>query len=110
MTSDWVHGFGHTPVCKILLQMRSNMSIVASPPALDNVMIETEGTPEEFEEMVRVMNRCMMANDYRDNSYVETVTKRMTAVREGIRKDAGTDEQNFQLRFPGVIYLAHKPR
>ena len=42
MTSDWVHGFGHTPVCKILLQMRSSTSIVAPPPTLTHAYISKE--------------------------------------------------------------------
>ena len=33
MIRDWVQGVGHSPVCQILLQVMSNISIMASPPA-----------------------------------------------------------------------------
>ena len=34
MTKDWVHGFGHSPVCQILLQIGVRAVITSSPPAL----------------------------------------------------------------------------
>ena len=33
MTEDWVHGVGHSPVCKILLQNVMRAVITSSPPA-----------------------------------------------------------------------------
>ena len=33
ITSDWVQGVGHSPVCQILLQMLRSTSIMVSPPA-----------------------------------------------------------------------------
>ena len=33
MTEDWVHGVGHSPVCKILLQIVLRAVITSSPPA-----------------------------------------------------------------------------
>ena len=32
MTNDWVHGVGHSPVCKILLQIFVRVVITSSPP------------------------------------------------------------------------------
>ena len=33
MTKDWVRGVGHSPVCKILLQIVVRVVITSSPPA-----------------------------------------------------------------------------
>ena len=33
MTTDWVHGVGHSPVCQILLQIVVIAMITSSPPA-----------------------------------------------------------------------------
>ena len=33
MTKDWVHGFGHSPVCQIFLQIVVRVVITSSPPA-----------------------------------------------------------------------------
>ncbi|GFN84087.1 hypothetical protein PoB_001059300 [Plakobranchus ocellatus] len=75
----------------------------------EDVVIATEGTPEEYMELVNILYRGMVYFGYKDESFVETVEKRMAVVREILKKDTGSDAQNCQLFFPTVIYLAHKP-
>ena len=37
MTKDWVHGVGHSPVCKILLQIVMRVVVTSSPPAWTSI-------------------------------------------------------------------------
>ncbi|GFN93256.1 hypothetical protein PoB_001976200 [Plakobranchus ocellatus] len=43
----------------------------------EDVAIATEGTPEEYMELVKIMYRTMIYYGYKDESFVETVEKRM---------------------------------
>ena len=47
MTKDWVRGVGHSPVCKILLQIVVRVVITSSPPAW-TISAGTLSTPADF--------------------------------------------------------------
>ena len=50
ITRDLVHYVGHSPVFKILLQTENRVSIMASPPTLNNAVKSADmlSTPADF--------------------------------------------------------------